>query len=71
MTVTEFKKQYPEYAHLEGNALWNKMEDVMFKNAHRPTPEEIEEFDNPSTPEPPLRSYRMMFIDLSDPDEED
>ena len=28
MTVIEFKERYPQYSHLEGNELWNKMEDV-------------------------------------------
>lgn len=27
MTVQEFKQQKPEYAHLEGDALWDKMTD--------------------------------------------
>ena len=29
MTPNEFKKRFPEYKHLEGNELWNKMEDIM------------------------------------------
>ena len=29
MTVKEFKEQHPELSHLEGNELWNAMEDHM------------------------------------------
>ena len=33
MTVEEFKKKYPEKSHLEGDALWNAMEDCMSKTS--------------------------------------
>lgn len=31
MTVRQFKEQYPQFAHLQGNILWDKMEDVLIK----------------------------------------
>lgn len=31
MTTEEFKKKYPDKAHLEGNALWDAMEDSMLQ----------------------------------------
>jgi len=31
MTATEFKQKYPQYSHLEGDELWNKMEDSLFE----------------------------------------
>lgn len=31
MTIQQFKKQHPEYAHLEGNQLWDTMENCMVK----------------------------------------
>ena len=68
MTVKEFKKQFPEFAHLEGNELWNKMEDTMLKNAKSATKEDIDKFfavSPKSTGRFPLESYRMIFIDTS------
>ncbi len=39
MTTAEFKEKYPHLAHLEGDALWNAMEDSMLtgleKKPHR------------------------------------
>lgn len=29
MTVAEFKQNYPEYSHLEGDELWDKMTDMV------------------------------------------
>lgn len=29
MTVKEFKKRFPQYEHLEGDVLWDKMEDTL------------------------------------------
>lgn len=29
MTTEEFKEKYPQYSHLEGNALWNMMENTL------------------------------------------
>ena len=29
MTVKEFKIKFPQYSHLEGDDLWNKMEEVL------------------------------------------
>lgn len=34
MTVKEFKINYPQYANLEGEALWNMMEEIMFTQGH-------------------------------------
>jgi len=31
MTTTEFKLKYPQYKDLEGDELWNKMEDTLFE----------------------------------------
>jgi hypothetical protein len=33
MTVQEFKLKYPEYSHLEGDSLWNTMEDMFIQEA--------------------------------------
>lgn len=33
MTTQEFKLKYPEYSHLEGDSLWNTMEDTFIKEA--------------------------------------
>jgi hypothetical protein len=33
MTVQEFKSEYPEYAHLEGDELWNMMEYVVLRGS--------------------------------------
>ena len=35
MTVDEFKKLSPESANLEGNELWNAMEDYMLKHGQK------------------------------------
>lgn len=32
MTPKEFKEKYPEYAHLEGNELWDMMQNVLLKS---------------------------------------
>lgn len=31
MTTIEFKQKYPQYKDLEGDELWNKMEDTLFE----------------------------------------
>lgn len=31
MTTTEFKQKYPQYKDLEGDELWDKMEDNLFE----------------------------------------
>lgn len=31
MTPKEFKQKYPEFYHLEGKELWNKMEDMLLE----------------------------------------
>jgi hypothetical protein len=33
MTTQEFKLKYPEYSHLEGDSLWNTMEDMAIQEA--------------------------------------
>jgi hypothetical protein len=33
MTVQEFKLKYPQYSHLEGDSLWNTMEDMFIQEA--------------------------------------
>ena len=33
MTPEEFKIEYPQYSHLERNALWDMMEDVFLKDS--------------------------------------
>jgi len=67
MTPKEFKELYPKFAHLEGDQLWNKMEEVMLQNAKPATKEDIDKFFE--VPENngkiPLESYRMIFIDMS------
>ena len=61
MTVDSFKKEYPEYAHLEGDALWDMMTNMFLAKGLN------EEF--PPTPKkegkPPMESYRMTILDLS------
>ncbi len=32
MTITKFKEKYPQYSHLEGDVLWNTMEDVLLQS---------------------------------------
>ena len=67
MTTSEFKKLYPQWANLEGDALWNQMEAVMLANAHTPTEDEVKKFwEVPENNDPPLESYRFFFIDTSD-----
>lgn len=44
MTVAEFKTAYPQYAHLEGEALWNTMEDVFGGFGCLWSEKEIEEY---------------------------
>jgi hypothetical protein len=31
MTILEFKTQYPQYSHLEGNDLWDKMTEALLQ----------------------------------------
>ena len=67
MTPATFKQRYPEYAHLEGEALWNAMEDEMLNMAKPVSKQEAEEILRlPEQPNPPLESYRMIFLDVSD-----
>lgn len=40
MTVHQFKEQYPQFAHLQGNCLWDKMEDILL-NKKVPLPNEV------------------------------
>lgn len=42
MTTSEFKEKYPHLAHLEGNELWNAMEDSMFEGQNTDPNEPIE-----------------------------
>lgn len=42
MTVEDFKQKYPHLAHLEGDALWNAMEDSILQNANWDPNEPIE-----------------------------
>lgn len=32
MTPKDFKIKYPQYSHLEGDELWNKMEDTLLQS---------------------------------------
>lgn len=34
MTPNEFKEKYPEYAHLEGDALWDTMTNVLIRDGY-------------------------------------
>lgn len=34
MTTTEFKEKYPQYKNLEGDDLWNIMEDTLLKSSN-------------------------------------
>lgn len=45
MTTEEFKKKYPSLAHLQGNELWNAMEDKMIEEGNF-TIGGMEEFKN-------------------------
>lgn len=60
MTVQEFKAQFPDLAHLEGEALWNAMEDSMMSSV---IPMDEETF--PLRKECPLESYRFLILDVS------
>lgn len=33
MTVEEFKNKYPQYSNLEGDELWNKVEDIVIEES--------------------------------------
>ena len=35
MTTEEFKIRYPQYSHLENDALWDKMTEVFINNEFR------------------------------------
>lgn len=39
LTIEDFKKQYPQHKDLEGDELWNKMEDVLFETGEQFVPE--------------------------------
>lgn len=49
MNETEFKQKYPKYSHLEGDALWNKMEDTLLDsdNALYADPNQVKTFHPP------------------------
>jgi hypothetical protein len=44
MTPSEFKITHPEYSHLEGIDLWNKMEDTFISNHKNDNPEIIKDW---------------------------
>lgn len=56
MTVSEFKKDYPEYAHLEGDALWDMMTNVALAVGLK------EEFPKKLKGKP--ESFRMVILDF-------
>ena len=35
MTVKEFKEKYPEYAHLEGDELWDTMTLILLRDGRK------------------------------------
>ena len=70
MTTTEFKLKYPQYKDLEGDELWNKMEDTLFeigevlyadpnqvKTFHKPYKMDILQYDG---------VYREMTFTIED-----
>ena len=67
MTVSEFKKIYPQWKDLKGDALWNQMEAIALANAEPATEEDLKKFfEEPKTvSDLPLESYRMFFIDMA------
>ncbi len=58
MTIEEFKEENPHLAHLEGNELWNAMEDYMGEQEFGPMDRKAKK-DVPPPNEYPLANYRM------------
>lgn len=44
MTVDEFKNKHPELAHLEGNALWDAMEDSLLNEHQNDEPKVVKDW---------------------------
>jgi len=44
MTPQEFKERYPQYIKLEGNELWDTMEDVLSRLPQYQLPEEVKDW---------------------------
>jgi hypothetical protein len=44
MTAKEFKEKYPRFAHLEGEQLWNIMEDILFQDKRFQRPNEVKDW---------------------------
>lgn len=49
MTKTEFKIKYPQYAHLEGNELWDTMTEVVLQqdNVLHADPNQVKTYHEP------------------------
>lgn len=62
MTTKEFKEKYPEFAHLEGDELWDKMEDMLVGD-----PIYVVGIDpyNDTSEGSSLESYSMIIWDFS------
>jgi hypothetical protein len=76
MTPNEFKEKYPTWSHLEGNELWDKMEDVMLLEqiAASPAPPIVDWKGNVIEAEMSVvfistfiqeQEYRMMYLDMA------
>ena len=51
MNEIEFKLKYPQHSHLEGNDLWNMMEDTLLQsdNCLYADPNQVKIYSNPIT----------------------
>lgn len=59
MTTEEFKRDYPQCSHLEGDDLWDAMTEAMLAS-------DIE-FEVPlEKPKGPTETYSMIILDMSD-----
>lgn len=58
MTVKSFKKDFPEFAHLEGDALWDRMTEMAPKVS-------IEEYNSSKPKSKPIESYRFVILDFN------
>ncbi len=64
MTVDSFKKEYPEHAHLEGDALWDMM-TIKFGEKHGfSTQEEYDKYIRKIPGGNPCESYRFTILDI-------
>ena len=70
MTSTEFKIEYPQYSHLEGDALWDKMTLTLLEsdNTLYADPNQIKTYNKSVTLDLPQNdgTYAISHISLED-----